>query len=84
MRVLNFEDKKKQTDAKLHEGILGAFKEMEETLKANEEQAEAMICFVKSNKGQYYTSVMVEYQDIMEMIGFIDVMKTSLHDALGD
>ena len=57
---------------------------MEETLKANEEQAEAMICFVKSNKGQYYTSVMVEYQDIMEMIGFIDVMKTSLHDALGD
>ena len=84
MKVLNFEDKRKTKDAKLHESILDAFKEMESTLGTNGEKAEAMICFLKSDSGQYYTSVVVEYQDVMEMIGFIDVMKTSLHDALGD
>lgn len=84
MKVLNFEDKKKSKDAELHDSIIDAFKEMEETLEAGEEKAEAMISFVKSDKGQYYTSVVVNYEDILEMIGFIDVMKTSLHDALGD
>lgn len=84
MKVLNFEDKKKTKDAALHESIIDAFKEMEETLEAGDEKAEAMISFVKSDKGQYYTSVVVNYDDVLEMIGFIDVMKTSLHDALGD
>lgn len=84
MKVLNFEDKKKTKDAELHESILNSFKEMEETLEAGDEKAEAMISFVKSDKGQYYTSVVVNYDDVLEMIGFIDVMKTSLHDALGE
>ena len=84
MKVINFEDKKKNTEAKLHDSILDAFEEMKTTLEKSEEKAEAMMCFLKSDKGQYYTSVVVEYQDVMEMIGFIDVMKTSLHDALGE
>lgn len=84
MKVLNFEDKKKTKDAKLHDSIIDAFKEMEETLEANDEKADAMISFVRSDTGQYYTSVVVNYEDVLEMIGFIDVMKTSLHDALGD
>lgn len=84
MKVINFEDKKKNTEAKLHDSILNAFDEMKSTLETNGEKAEAMICFLKSDAGQYYTSVVVGYQDVMEMIGFIDVMKTSMHDALGD
>lgn len=84
MKVISFEDKKKNTEAKLHDSILDAFDEMKRVLDTNEEKAEAMICFLRSDSGQYYTSVVVEYQDVMEMIGFIDVMKTSLHDALGD
>lgn len=84
MKILKFEDKKKIKDTKLHDSIIEAFKEMGETLEAGDEKAEAMISFVRSDKGQYYTSVVVNYEDILEMIGFIDVMKTSLHDALGD
>lgn len=84
MKVLNFEDKKKTKDAKLHESIMDAFTEVQQTLDKNNEKAEAMISFVKSDSGQYYTSVVVNYDDVLEMIGFIDVMKTSLHDALGE
>lgn len=84
MKVVNLEDKKRKDDAKLHDSILNAFKEMEQTLEDGDEKAEAMISFVKSDSGQYYTSVVVNYDDVLEMIGFIDVMKTSLHDALGD
>lgn len=84
MKVVNLEDKKRKDDAKLHDSILDAFTEVEKTLENNGEKAEAMISFVKSDSGQYYTSVVVNYDDVLEMIGFVDVMKTSLHDALGD
>jgi len=84
MKVVNLDDKKRKNDAKLHDSILDAFDEMEKTLEESGEKAEGMVCFLKSDNGQYYTSVVVGYQDVMEMIGFIDVMKTSLHDALGD
>jgi len=84
MKVVNLEEKKKAQGSEMHDSILDAFDEIKKKLEDNEEKAEAMVCFLKSDNNQYYTSVVVNYQDVMELIGFIDVMKTSMHDAIGD
>ena len=84
MKIIDFDSKKQKKDNGLHDSIIDAFGEVEDTLKENEEKAEAMVCFIKGSEGQYYNSVIMNYSDIIEMIGLIDVMKTTLIDSIGE
>lgn len=84
MKIIDFTSKKESRDNGLHDAILEAFEDIKARLEENEEKAEAMVCFMKTNTDQYYNSVIVNYSDIVEMVGLIDIMKTSLVDAIGD
>lgn len=84
MKIIDFTSKKESRDNGLHDSILEAFEDIKTRLEEHDEKAEAMVCFIKSNSNQYYTSMVVNYGDIVEMIGLIDIMKTTLIDAIGD
>lgn len=84
MKIIDFDKKRQAKDNGLHDSIIDAFSEIKKTLEENEEKAEAMVCFIKGNQGQYYNSVIMQYSDIVEMIGLIDVMKLALADSIGD
>jgi len=84
MKIIDFESKKNTKDNGNHDSILDAFEQVKQTLEDNEERAEAMVCFIKTNENQYYNSVVVNYGDLLEMIGLVDVMKLTLIDAVGD
>jgi len=84
MKVIDFESKKQGKDSKLHDDIIHALEEIKAKLEQDEDKAEAMVCFMKTSDGQYYNSVVVNYADIVEMVGLIDILKGTLVDAIGD
>jgi len=84
MKVIDFTSKKKNKDNELHESILESFDFIKEKLEEDEDKAEAMVCFMKTSDGQYLNSVIVNYGDLVEIIGLVDIMKTTLIDAVGE
>lgn len=84
MKVIDFESKRQGKDNKLHDDIIHALQEIKAKLEQDKDKAEAMVCFMKTSDGKYYNSVVVNYADIVEMVGLIDILKGTLVDAIGD
>lgn len=84
MKIIDFDSKKQNRDNQIHDSIMEAFDYIKEKLDEDGDKAEAMVCFMKTSEGQYLNSVVVNYGDLVEMIGLVDIMKLTLIDAVGE